>query len=154
MNLHVARTAGLDPATLYLLLRLRVAVFVVEQQCPYPELDGRDLEPGTRHLWFTEGDDAGQSTVEAGQPVAYLRLLEDPDDVARIGRVCTAVDARGKGLSGRLVEVALELLGDRDCLLDAQSHLARFYARYGFEPTGPEFIEDGIPHIPMRRSQS
>src|SRR5690606_15538749 len=65
----------LDAATLYALLRLRVDVFVVEQQCPYPELDGRDTEPTTRHLWLGPA---------ATQPLSYLRILAEPDGVARI----------------------------------------------------------------------
>jgi ElaA protein len=135
-----ARFDQLDASTLYALLRLRVDVFVVEQQCPYPELDGRDHEPGTVHLWLDHD----------GRPVSYLRILDDGDH-ARIGRVCTDREHRKGGLSARLVATALELIGDRPCVLDAQSHLAGFYARLGFEPAGPEFVEDGIPHVPMTR---
>jgi ElaA protein len=138
--LQAARFAELGPATLYALLRLRVDVFVVEQTCPYPELDGRDVEPGTVHLWL-EHD---------GAPASYLRILEDPD-AARIGRVCTAAAHRGGGLSGRLLTAALELVGDRPSVLDAQAHLAGYYARFGFEIAGSDFVEDGIPHVPMAR---
>jgi ElaA protein len=140
---YVAGPDELDVPTLYALLRLRVDVFVVEQACPYRELDGRDLEPGTRHLWL------GPSR---GEPVAYLRLLTEPDGTARIGRVCTAVKARGAGLSSVLVAAALDLVGDdRPCVLDAQSYLVDFYRRFGFAPTGDEYVEDGIPHVPMLR---
>nr|WP_205862170.1 GNAT family N-acetyltransferase [Planosporangium thailandense] len=138
--MRTARFADLDAATLYALLRLRVDVFVVEQKCPYPELDGRDLEPGTVHLWL-EGE---------GAPSAYLRVMDDPD-AARIGRVCTAVAHRGAGLSGRLLAAALNLIGGRPSVLDAQSYLVDFYTRFGFEIDGAEFVEDGIPHVPMRR---
>src|SRR5690606_7197202 len=79
-SLHVAAFADLDAATLYALLRLRVDVFVVEQRCPYPELDGRDTEPATRHLWLEL----------SRTPVAYLRILAEPDGAARIGRVVVA----------------------------------------------------------------
>jgi ElaA protein len=144
LNRHVARTLDLDPATLYGLLRLRVDVFVVEQRCPYPELDGRDLEPGTRHLWLAPPD-------APAAPRAYLRLLAQPDGAARIGRVCVAAAARGGGLAGRLMTAALDLAGAGPVTLDAQSHLAAFYRRYGFAVTGPEYVEDGIPHLPMRR---
>ncbi|GAA5181406.1 GNAT family N-acetyltransferase [Rugosimonospora acidiphila] len=132
----------LAAGTLYALLRLRVDVFVVEQNCPYPELDGRDTEPGTRHVW----------TGSDGLPTGYLRIMEEPDGSARIGRVCVAAPQRGTGLARRLMAAALERVGDRACVLDAQSHLAGFYASLGFAPTGPEFVEDGIPHIPMRRA--
>jgi ElaA protein len=140
-TLRTACFADLTTAELYALLRLRVDVFVVEQDCPYPELDGRDTEPGTFHVWYGDGD---------GRPLAYLRVLDD-GGVARIGRVVTDPAARGGGLGGRLVADALELVGERECVLDAQAHLTGFYGRYGFEATGPEFLEDGIPHVPMRR---
>jgi ElaA protein len=143
MILHVASFTELDPVTLYALLRLRTDVFVVEQRCPYPELDGRDVEPGTRHLWLA---------TERTDPHAYLRLLAEADGSARIGRVCTAEKARGQGLSARLVAAALELIGDaRPIVLDAQSYLVDFYLRFGFTRDGAEFVEDGIPHVPMRR---
>lgn len=138
---RVAAFGELDARTLYALLRLRVDVFVVEQRCPYPELDGRDTEDGTRHVWLVD---------DAGAPVAYLRVLEEPDG-ARIGRVVTATHARGRGLGGRLVETALRAVGERTVRLDAQTRAAGLYARYGFVPDGPEFVEDGIPHVPMRR---
>jgi ElaA protein len=83
--------------------------------------------------------------------VATLRLLRDPDGCARIGRVATAGRARGRGLAGDLMLRAVELSGDVDVVLDAQSHLARWYARFGFRPDGAQFIEDGIAHTPMRR---
>jgi ElaA protein len=138
---HVAAFGELDVHTLYALLKLRVDVFVVEQACAYPELDGRDAEPGTRHVWL-----AGDS----GAPAAYLRILDDPGG-ARIGRVVTAPHARGGGLAGRLMEAALRVVGDRTTRLDAQTQAAGFYAGYGFAADGPEFVEDGIPHVPMVR---
>lgn len=138
----MAAFADLDPETLYALLRLRVDVFVVEQRCPYPELDGRDTEPATRHLWLEL----------SRTPVAYLRILAEPDGTARIGRVVVAAPYRGRGYAGRLLEAAHAHVGPRPCVLSAQSHLAGFYARYGYRVTGPEFLEDGIPHVPMRRT--
>ncbi len=138
---RVAQLDELTPAVLYGLLRLRVDVFVVEQRCPYPELDGRDLEPGTRHVWLDRD----------GAPVAYLRILDEPDGAARIGRVCVAAAARGGGLARTLMRHALDLVGPRGCVLDAQSYLVGFYAGLGFTATGPEYVdEDGIPHVPMR----
>jgi ElaA protein len=130
----------LDTTTLYAILKLRTDVFVVEQQCAYPELDGRDSEPGTRHVWI-ERD---------GEVRAYLRILRE-NEQERIGRVVTAKTARGSGLAGRLLTEALEIVGNRASVLEAQAHLAGFYARFGYQPTGPEYLEDGIPHIPMRR---
>jgi ElaA protein len=142
LTLHTAAFADLDPATLYALLRLRVDVFVVEQRAAYPELDGRDTEPGARHLWLSGPD---------GAPVGYLRILAEPGGSARIGRVAVAAGRRGNGHAAQLMAAALDLVGDRECRMDAQSHLAGFYRRYGFTVTGPEFLEDGIPHVPMCR---
>ncbi len=140
LAVRVAAFTDLDPLTLYRLLELRVAVFVVEQACAYPELDGRDTEPATRHLWV-ESD---------GLPDAYLRILQEPDGTARIGRVATAPERRGAGLATALVRRALELTAPDTVVLSAQSHLAGWYAQLGFVVDGPEFLDDGIPHVPMR----
>ena len=141
MTMHEARFDQLTAHTLYTLLKLRTDVFVVEQNCPYPELDGRDDEPGTIHLWIAERE----------TPLAYLRLLTDPDGSRRIGRVVTAPRARGRGLAADLVRAALDRTAGAPCVLDAQSHLVAFYERFGFVKSGPEYVEDGIPHVPMRR---
>ena len=136
----MARFAELDVTTLYAILKLRSDVFVVEQKCFYADPDGRDTEPGTQHVWLAEN----------GQIAAYLRVLED-DQGPRIGRVVTAPAARGAGLAQRLMTETLTVIGDRPSVLDAQAHLVRFYGRFGYEPTGPEYLEDGIPHVPMAR---
>jgi len=140
-DVRVETFDALDPRTAYALWRLRAEVFVVEQQCLYPDLDGRDLEPGTRHMW---------ASVPSGEPVGYLRVLDDGAE-ARIGRVLVAPPERGRGLAGRLVRTAVELIGPRASVLDAQSHLAGWYARFGYTRAGGDFLEDGIPHTPMRR---
>ena len=143
--LREAPLGAMDPEVLYAVLRLRVDVFVVEQDCAYPELDDRDLEPGALELWAEDG----------GRILGAARVLRDADGRARIGRVVVAPAARGSGLAGRLMDRALELarerFGDVDVVLDAQSHLEGFYARHGFVVDGPEFVEDGIPHLPMLR---
>jgi ElaA protein len=140
-ELRSASFRDLDTTTLYAILRLRSEVFVVEQECAYADIDGRDTEPGTRHVWF-ERDGAVR---------AYLRILRE-DGHERVGRVVTAETARGAGLAGRLLTEALEIVGNRPSVLDAQAHLTAFYARYGYEPSGPSFLEDGIPHVPMLRA--
>jgi ElaA protein len=139
--LHDAALADLDATTLYRILALRVDVFVVEQHCPYPELDGRDLEPSARLVW------AERDSVV----LATLRLLTDDDGSARIGRVATAADARGVGLAAALVTRALELSAGRPVVLDAQAPLADWYTGFGFTRTGPDFDDDGIMHTPMHR---
>jgi ElaA protein len=78
-------------------------------------------------------------------------MLVDDERTVRIGRVATAATARREGLATLLVRRALELAGDRDAVLDAQSPLAGWYAGFGFTVAGEEFVEDGIPHVPMRR---
>ncbi|MGC4990924.1 GNAT family N-acetyltransferase [Nocardia salmonicida] len=145
MNVELRRSwaADLDAATLYRLLRLRVDVFVVEQECAYPELDGRDLLPTTRHLWLDDGSVLGT-----------LRLLEElVDGVSgyRIGRVCVAPSARKHGYTTRLMHAALAETGSATVRLDAQAHLVGMYAKFGFAVDGPEYDDDGIMHVPMRR---
>lgn len=130
----------LDARTAYDVWRLRQDVFVVEQDCPYPDLDGRDHEPGTRHLLLEVG----------GTLAGYLRLLDD-GSCLRIGRVLLAHAYRGRGLADELMGAAMTEIADRSARLDAQSPLARWYAGYGFVVCGPEFTEDGIAHLPMER---
>ncbi|GAB3683325.1 GNAT family N-acetyltransferase [Saccharopolyspora dendranthemae] len=137
-----AYTADLDAYDFYRMLRLRVDVFVVEQECAYPELDGRDLEDSTRHFWVDSADD---------YVLGYLRLLEDPDGTYRIGRVCTAKSARGLGLGRKLMRAAVAEVQNSPAVLSAQTYAKDFYASFGFVETGEEYLEDGIPHIDMRR---
>jgi len=142
--LREARFAELTPAELYGILRLRVDVFVVEQTCPYPELDGRDTEPGTVHLWYAD---------DARTTLATIRVLENGDARA-IGRVATAVGARCRGLSARLIRRGIELCGGRTIDIGAQAYLESWYERFGFVRSGPDYLEDGIPHLPMRLAGS
>lgn len=139
-SLHESRFAALGPGDLYGILRLRVDVFVVEQACPYPELDGRDAEPGTVHLWYADDDGTVLSTV---------RVLENGDARA-IGRVATAAGARGRGLSAALVRRGIQLCAGRTVDIGAQAYLATWYERFGFRRSGPDYLEDGIRHLPMR----
>jgi ElaA protein len=144
-RLFSATPSSLDVTTAYQILKLRVAVFVVEQHCPYPELDGRDLEADARWVW---------ASVD-GQVVGTLRVLFDQPDTARIGRVATAPAARSGGLGARLMRYALDELDRspalRSVLLDAQCYLEGWYARFGFVRAGEDFTEDGIAHLPMSR---
>jgi ElaA protein len=140
VDVHDASVADLDPVTLYRLLALRSAVFVVEQNCVYLDPDGRDLEPSARQLWIERDGDV----------VATLRLLIDDDRAARIGRVATARDARSAGLAARLMRRALQLSGEREVVLGAQSYLETWYAGFGFVRDGDDYLDDGIPHLPMR----
>ncbi|MBF4613491.1 GNAT family N-acetyltransferase [Curtobacterium sp. VKM Ac-1376] len=138
VSIFNAPTRNLDIVTLHEILRLRQDVFVVEQECAYADIDGRDLEPGTVQFW------AGSGSVDA-----TLRLLREADGTERIGRVATAKHARGQGLGGQLIEAAIAESRSPSIALGAQAHLEQWYARFGFERSGDEYLEDRIPHVPM-----
>jgi ElaA protein len=138
-TLHDRAFAYLSASEVYAILQLRASVFVVEQECAYLDPDGRDVEETTRHIWFE--DDA--------EMVAVARVL-DEGEVRRIGRIATRADHRGAGLAGRLVEHFLAT-AKGPWRLDAQAHLVDWYARFGFTADGPEYLDDGIPHVPMLR---
>jgi len=142
MNIEAVPFVALDARTAYEVWRLRQEVFVVEQECPYPDLDGRDLEEGTRHVLLRDGDEL----------MGYARVLDD-GDVWRIGRVVLTGRARGRGLADPLLETALQVCPDRPVVMDAQTPLRGWYERFGFEVSGEEFLDDGIPHLPMRLSR-
>lgn len=164
---HQAAWEELEPRVAYRLAALRSAVFVVEQQCWYLDLDGRDLEPGARQLWIEAPgpsrssasahdrehagptDNPGSADEPDGTVIAALRLLPELEGW-RIGRVVTDPTRRGEGLATLLLQTALARPGP--FVLDAQSHLTGWYEGFGFRVDGPEFIEDGIPHTPMRRT--
>jgi ElaA protein len=131
------------------LVTLRADIFVVEQNCTYRDLDDRDIEPQTEHLWTA--DDKG--------PTSYLRVLAEPGGITRIGRVCTRQDVRGQGLSRQLMTAVLtdsygQVIVLDAVVLDAQAHLVDWYARFGFVVAGSSYVEDGIAHVPMRRESS
>jgi len=135
--------AALEPLTAYGLWKLRQDVFVVEQHCPYRDLDGRDLLSETRHVVLED---------EHGVVLGCARVL-DEGDTWRIGRVALHPTVRGQGWADRLMETALSVTPDRDVVLDAQTPLVGWYESLGFEVAGEEFLEDAIPHVPMRRSR-
>jgi len=142
-EVHAARFQELSPATLYGILRLRSDVFVVEQNCAYADMDGRDLEPSTLHLWLEDA---------RGDVVAALRTLDDTHERS-IGRVATRADQRNHGLATALMRHAIELSAPPVCL-KAQEYLRDWYASFGFKVSGESWIEDGIPHVPMRLGAS
>ena len=148
MHWHCLPFAELGVQRLYDALALRSEVFVVEQQCVFLDLDGLD-----RHTWHLLGEG------EDGRLQAYARLIPPglKGDDALIGRVVTAPWARGSGAGRALMTEALaacqRLWPGRAITLHAQAHLERFYAGFGFQPVGHNYIEDGIPHIEMRLPQ-
>lgn len=135
----------LDTRTLYDLLALRAAVFVVEQNCPYQDADGLDDQ-----AWHLLG-------YRAGELVAVARLL--PPGVAgerpAIGRVVTRANARGQGLGRALMREAVKSLAvlfpGAGMALGAQAHLVHFYQSFGFEAVGAIYLEDDIEHQWMQR---
>lgn len=139
-----AKADGLSIDMMYGVLRLRSEVLVVEQGVPYLDLDGRDIEPSTVHIW----------AIADSEVVGTVRLLREPDASSRLGRLCTAHHARGRGIARRLVFRALEIAGDDTVETDILKQLVPWYESFGFEATGPVFHEVGIPHVPMRRASS
>ncbi|MDR7335890.1 GNAT family N-acetyltransferase [Roseateles asaccharophilus] len=138
--------AELSVQQLHDVLQLRSEVFVVEQNCVFLEIDG--LDPKTSHL-LGRGDD--------GEIKAYARLIppgvKAPD--ALIGRVVTSPTARGGGTGRLLMTEAIaqceRLWPGHAITLHAQAHLERFYDSFGFTPVGEQYMEDGIPHVEMRK---
>ncbi|SEG60022.1 GNAT family N-acetyltransferase [Vibrio hangzhouensis] len=131
---------------LYQVLKLRVDVFVVEQTCPYPELDNNDQVDGVHHLLGYDGDVL----------VACARLLPKGTtyDYVSIGRVATKETHRGGGLGHDLIAKAKQecqrLWPDETIKIGAQSHLQNYYSRHGFKACSDEYLEDDIPHIDMK----
>lgn len=138
---------GFDELTaleLYEILKLRVDVFVVEQNCPYPELDGLDQQ--SIHLAYREN----------GEILAYARLVPAglKYDVPSIGRVIVRPAARGHGLARQLMRKSLDYIFTEwhpaAVQLQGQEYLKGFYQSFGFEPISDVYDEDGIPHLDMR----
>ncbi len=137
----------LTPAELYSFLKLRTDIFFVEQRIDEEELDNRDQEPTTRHLWIA--DDAGTA--------AYLRVLVDAEasyrDARRLfGRVAVRSDRRGQGLAALLIARVLEQYGHESMILHSQQYIAPLYRKFNFEEFGDVYLEAGIPHLSMYRA--
>ena len=135
----------LSAGALHEILRLRNQVFVVEQECAYQDVDGRDLLPDTRHL----------TARLDGAPVAYARLLGPDPGLVRIGRVIVSSSVRGRRLGHELMTRAVAACEDHwpgiPLGLAAQAHLERFYSTHGFVALAEPYDEDGIPHVDMLR---
>ena len=131
---------------LYDLLQLRSAVFVVEQQCPYQDLDDKDKE-GYHLLMYNDGQLIGVTRlVPAG--VSYAKY-------SSLGRVATHEAYRNQGLGRFLMQQSIEacttLWPSLPIKISAQAYLQAFYESLGFSPTGEAYLEDGIPHVAMLR---
>ena len=141
MELKTKHFDQLTAAELYEILKARCDIFIVEQNCPYPDIDGVDKT--SFHLWIEED----------GQLKAYLRIFTHDEEWAKIGRVITT--ERGKGYGGQILKAGVkackEILDRDKIFIEAQCYATGFYAKEGFVCTGEEFLEDGIPHIKMVR---
>lgn len=138
MEQFIKHFSELTTGELYGILKLRTDVFVVEQNCPYPELDG--LDQTAVHLWFSD-----ENGIEA-----YLRIFQKQDGVY-IGRVVSR--KRRCGLASLLLKEALRIAEEEfsaeRILLEAQTYARSLYEKIGFVQSSEEFLEDGIPHIRM-----
>ena len=128
------------------ILKLRINVFVVEQDCPYPELDGKD-KLAYHFFAFAENNPS--------QIIAYTRIFKPGDyyKEAAIGRVVVHPDFRKDGLGYQLMKESIyqikALFQTKKIKIGAQTYLKEFYESLGFQKIGKDYIEDGIPHIYM-----
>ncbi len=131
------------------ILQLRINVFVVEQDCPYPELDGKDM---MAYHFYAITEDGSEKVV------AYTRIFAPGDyyKEAAIGRVVVHQNYRKDGLGNELMSRSVQqiesLFNVKTIKIGAQTYLQKFYESLGFESTGQNYIEDGIPHMYMIRS--
>lgn len=150
--------ATLDPATLFAFLKLRVDVFVVEQNCAYPELDKHDTAPDTLHLLcYIDNQLAAYARAMPGvEHDNNAKIRKNP--MVKIGRVVVARNYRGKGVAQTLMTTLLNRLAtdypEQQQVLAAQDAVACFYAELGFKRISEIYLEDGIPHVDMLRIPS
>ena len=143
MNFKLKTFNELTNTELYNILQERTNVFVVEQKCPYPEVDGKDVQ--SYHL-YKEQD---------GEIVAYLRILPPGVSYAElsIGRVLVKKEYRGQRLAHELMARALQFIEDElnetTVKIQAQDYLRNFYSSFGFEAISEVYLDDGIPHVDM-----
>jgi ElaA protein len=135
------------------ILQLRINVFVVEQNCPYPELDGKDRI--AYHFFASLPDDKTGADKNANQIIAYTRIFKPGDyyKQAAIGRVVVHPDFRKDGMGYKLIVKSIsqikKLYKTTEIKIGAQTYLKKFYKSLGFKKVGDGYIEDGIPHIYM-----
>ena len=131
---------------LYTIIKERINIFVVEQSCPYPELD--DLDQGSFHLFFEQ----------EGEIRAYCRILPKGLKYTEvsIGRVIVKESYRRMGIASELMRNAINYvekeLNEIQIKIQAQDHLREFYGTFGFKPISETYLEDGIPHVDMLKS--
>lgn len=146
LEFKVSRFSLLKPEELYGILRLRAEVFVVEQNCPYQDLDDRDKD--SYQVWAEDN----------GEVVGCLRVFMYDGTYAQIGRVVTSQKIRGKGWGLEMMKIGIrtvrEHFGNVPILIHAQAYATGFYEKAGFRISSGQFLEDGIPHYEMIRPAS
>ena len=145
MNLYIKHFTELTTMELYRILRARAEIFVVEQDCPYQDLDNKDLNAW--HVWFEDEDGVA----------AYCRVLDKGvsyEDEGSIGRVITV--KRGTGLGYKVmmegIRTAEEKFGQTSLRISAQQYAQGFYEKCGFVRVSEPYLEDDIPHVEMVRN--
>ncbi len=148
MNFHFKNFNELTLDEFHNIVQLRINVFVVEQDCPYPELDNKDRT--AMHLFaYAEGS--------SNEIIAYTRIFKPGDyyEEAAFGRVVVHPDYRKQQLGYELIEKTIEAIETQFNIskikIGAQTYLKKFYESFGFKQAGDAYIEDGIPHIYMVR---
>lgn len=142
---HFKKFEDLTTTELYNIIQLRIEVFVIEQNAPYQDCDGKDFE--SLHMYGTIGD----------KVVAYARGIPAgiTYDEPCLGRVVTSPDFRGKKYGAYVVSLALEAMKTNfktsNCRISAQLYLQEFYESYGFVRVSDVYLEDGLPHVEMLR---
>ena len=132
----------LNKAELYQIIQLRIAVFIIEQDCPYPDLD--DMDQDAQHLWI---EDAGEIVCYLRVNPAGSRFLEPS-----LGRIVTKKSHRNRGLAEKLIKKAIDLVCEKESRairISAQCYLEKYYEKFGFIKASEEYLEDDIPHIEM-----
>ena len=141
---NVAHYSQLNIDHFHDIIALRIKIFVIEQDCPYQDLDGKDKVG--YHLFYTNNKD---------EVVAATRILPQNISYAEvsIGRVVVDKDYRGLGLGDLIMKESMNFVqaefGQVNIRLSAQKHLENYYGKHGFASTGKEYLEDGIPHVEM-----
>ena len=147
MQVSVKTFDKLSTKELYQILRLRSEVFVVEQDCVYQDVDNKDQK--ALHVMG----------IKDNEVVAYTRIFKPGDyfDNVSIGRVVVSQEQRKYGLGKQIMQASLAAINqrfpDKSIEISAQSYLLKFYTELGFNATGEEYLEDGIPHKRMLKGE-
>lgn len=150
----VSHLGELSPLEVHRLYKLRVDIFVHEQQTPYAEIEDIDAADTTMHVlaWSARRAD-GDPTRDL---VGTARLFRDTwagEEVVRLGRIAVAAEQRGSGLASELIHQSLRFAAERapgcDVIIAAQAELRSYYEGYGFRVCGDSFDDAGVPHLPM-----